>query len=84
MYFSLSKIKDTSIEISRLIENVEDAYKKKYGQKRLSSKHKSIAYDICKQIVTNEPRSEWFNKPNDYVEGNFSLNSSVFDEISDI
>lgn len=82
--FSLTKIKDTSIEMSKLIDLVENQYKEKFGHKRLSAKNKATAFEISKQILLNEPKSEWVNKVSDYVNGNFSLSTETFNEISAI
>lgn len=82
--FSLSKIKETSIELSRLIESVEESYKNKYNHKRLSKANKSVAFEICKQLISNEPIELWSSKVNDYVNGNYSLNDTVFNKINEI
>jgi hypothetical protein len=82
--FSLTKIKETSLELSRLIDSVEEAYKLKYNHKRLSKANKSVAFEIVKQLISNEPIENWNSKVNNYINGEFSLNNEVFDKINTV
>lgn len=82
--FSLTKIKDNSQEVSRLIEAVEEKYKSLHNHKRLSAKHKNIAFDAVKQILSNEIKENWFSRIEDYLTGNYSLNDESFSKISEI
>lgn len=82
--FSLAKIKENSIEISKVIEGVEESYKQKHGHKRLSAKNKAIAFEIFKQLITNEPKILWSSKVDQYVNGEYSINYDIFNEISSI
>lgn len=82
--FSLARIKENSQDLSRLIESVEDAYKTKNKHQRLSAKHKAAAFEITKRLISNEPKSEWFGKIDDYLNGSFSLNDTTFNDINEI
>ena len=82
--FSLTKIKDNSLEISKLIESVEESYKKKINLKRLSSKNKDLAYKIAANLVSCESKDQWFSKVDDYVNGECNLNSTTSIKINEI
>lgn len=82
--FSLTKIKENSQDITRLIESVENKYKDKYNHKRLSNKHKSIAFEFAKQIISNEPKELWESEVDNYLNGKFGESGEVFFKINDI
>lgn len=66
---SLSKIRDTSQIVTKLIDTVEQEYKSRNGLQRLSAKHRAISYEITKQIISNEEMENWNSNYKSYFDG---------------
>lgn len=67
--YKFTKIKEVHEEIGQLIPEVEAAFKKQFGLKRLSKKRKEEAFGFVESIVTSEPMKDWKKKINAYVSG---------------
>lgn len=78
---SLSKIRDTSLAVTKLNELVEQEYKTRNKLQRLSTKHKTLAYEITKQVVSNEEMDNWNSNYKSYFE-EFVPSSETADRIN--
>jgi hypothetical protein len=79
--FSMTKIKDSAIAISRLSESVEVEFKKKNKLQRLSAKNKNAAYELTKAIVANETPDKWGESVANYVNDPMTLVKTPREEV---
>jgi hypothetical protein len=79
--FSMVKLKDIAVDITKLSETVEAEYKKRFEIQRMSAKHKTAAFEIAKAIVTNEPKESWESMVVSYFEDASNVLKQPNDEL---
>lgn len=79
--YSIFAVKDTAQAMTRLNDLVESEFKSRNKLQRLSAKNKTLAFEITKQVSSNEPMSEWESSYKKYFDG-FVAPSETFDKIT--
>lgn len=83
-HIKFSDLKDSALKVNELISLVESEYKSRNKIQRLSNKHKSIAFEMSKMIVTNERISDWNSKYKSYFDNIPEMNPEINDSINEL
>lgn len=71
------KLAAVSIQGDRLVEKIEDTFKKKRKLKELPDSMKEIAVSLAKAIIANEPQSEWTKVLPQYLQHPKEMNAET-------
>jgi hypothetical protein len=82
--FSIEKIKQNLSLAEKLETEVQEHLKLKYGNKRVTNKIRSLANEVCKVVMANEPAEKWLDKSRKYVDNPTDTNSKKVKEIQSI
>jgi len=82
--FSISKFKDTLHDLDGLVEKVTAEYKKKFGIKRISKKHKSTIESITFSIVASNKKEDWGSKVEGFLQGTHEIDEKKALEVEKI
>jgi hypothetical protein len=82
--FSVEKIKQNLSLAEKLETEVQEHLKSKYKNKRVTNKIRSLANEVCKVVMANEPAEKWLEKSKKYVDNPIDTNSKKVKEIQSI
>jgi hypothetical protein len=82
--FSVEKIKQNLSLAEKLETEVQEHLKLKYENKRVTNKIRSLANEVCKVVMANEPAEKWLDKSKKYVDNPTDTNFKKVKEIQSI
>lgn len=80
---SPESLRHTMLAATNLEKKVESWAKKQYNIKKLTKEQNELVGSLVEQIIVNEPKTEWENKLNDYLDFSKKIdNTEIFGEIN--